>query len=245
MRIPFAFLQSSGGAPAPVYDPAVDAATGWWGTPYAAASWAAKSSAGTSGSNGALTSAGYPPIGVIGGQNGADFSTHKLGNANAISTFLGAASTYSVEAVFSPDAAAANGNPYAVPAFITDDTNAFFYFAYDDLGVALGHYDGVAFREIRAACAADSGVHVAQGWLDAGGDLHLVVDNGTPATPVATSGGVYASGGAGLLRVGSNYTDAAQFDGRIGEIRIADVDHGSTTRAGWIDYVNDKYGTSF
>ncbi len=228
----------------PLYDPAIDVATGWWVTPYTVGSMPALTSAGTSGTAGNLTDGAGPPVGIIGGENGADFSAHKLGNASAISTFI-SDSSYSVEAVFTTrtNYPRAVGAAYSEPAFISDDANGFFYFTRSSGAVVLGHYDGVAFREIVAACPTDSNILVAQGWF-VSGELHLVIDGITTPAPVA-AGLVYATGGAGLLRTGANYTNANSMDGIIGELRVANVDHGPTARAGYLTYVNDKFGTSF
>lgn len=237
--------QGAAAAPPAVYDPSVDVADLWVGAPFASSPWAAIASAGTSATTGALTEATNPPgVRSIGGLDGADFidAADILSNANAISSIISAAA-YSFEVVFLADTAAVfvPGAGYTIPAFLTDDTNGFVFFSFGDGGVHCGHYDGTDFSGATQACGTGS-IHTAQAWFD-GANVYVSVDGAAPAS--AAKGNVTSGGGAGAIRVGQNYSGAAPFDGVIAELRAAAVDHGATARAGWLSYVNDKYGTSF
>ncbi len=245
MRAPFSFMKANGGAP--VFDPATLALSGWWRASYAGSPWVAVASAGGSGSNGDLTSAGaaIPSVGAsLHGLASADFdgTNDKLDNANNMNTFL-ASSGWSVSGVIAADSAAARsvGTPQFDAGIFVQKSTGTWGITFTTSGITVFQCDGgINLFEINKACAADGNPHTFHAWFD-GTDLHLVVDGGTPASPVTTGGGIFGLA-SGVARAGTDYAATFSFfDGRIWDLMTSLVDLGGTVRTNIESYFRATY----
>lgn len=226
------------------FDPATLTLTGWWRAGFMVSPWKGIASAGTSLGRD-LAEATNPPVAAtpINGFAPASFDgmNDQLLSVTAVNAYL-STTGWEVHGLISADSARpyAAGMPYAFPAILTDNTAGDFYIAFSSAGVIAGHYDGVSFKEIVAACPT-GGIHTFQAWFD-GTKLNLSVDNGAPAVPVTTGVPIF---GVGALRMGLNYAGAAGFDGNIVEIMIAAKVLDDPSRKGIRAYFNKRYGTAF
>jgi len=245
---PTAFWKSG----AAVYDPAVLALQGWWRASYSGSPWTGTASAG--GSNGRnISEATNPPAtgAAVNGRTSADFdgSNDQLTTATACTTFVSDAAG-SLFCLFYADAAAADPGTagyYSNPSFFVNDGDGYLGFGFNAAGVVLGSYDSTSgtFDSVGTACAT-GGWHLGQARWDnsAGGGAGLMevrVDSGGWTTMAKL---VEVSLSANGVRVGTSFTGAFFFDGKILELGAAQTKFSDATFDNIKSYVNARYALS-
>ena len=230
---------------ATVFDPTTLALSGWY-RDATVSPWSPTASAGASGTNGTMTDATSPTAGAaLNGHNGSIYNgtTQKLGGATAISS-LASAAAWSLSVLVNPVASAVvhgAGATYGDPCIVADNTNGFGpLLAFTAAGFTVAHYDGASWKEQSVANAGGAPALV-QCWYD-GTNLNIQV-NSVAATNVV-AGNLSGSGGAGLLRLGSNYLAAAWCPCTIYDVMMSNTDLGATARGNIKSYVNSRYSLS-
>lgn len=237
----------SGWGSGAVFDPTTLSASGYWRTDYSASPWAGVATAGASSGRDLSEATNPPSVGTaVNGHAPPDFDgTNDVLTGGAIGDYI-TSTAWEVSGLISIDAAAvafSAGQGYAYPSILTDDGAGNFYIAIADVSgtpnLVIGHYDNVSWKEVKAPITFTT-PHCFHAWFD-GTNLNLIIDGGTPATPVA-AGNVAVSGSN--IKVGRNYTTVF-LNGRVLELMTFAAVQDSTKRANLRSYYNSRYALAF
>lgn len=235
-----------------VFDPATLTLTGWWRASYAGSPWAGTASAGSSGSRN-LTEGTNPPAtgSALNGLTPADCdgSNDQLSNALATNNFITTAA-YSVAVLFNADTADADAGASTFYTnrglvFASGGTNGGIWgVTHTTSGVRAGHWNGATWNSaIKAASTA--AWHLTIVTYD-GTNISVWVDDVTNSGAVSVAHGNVDAGSiaSDVLRIGTQYNQAAFFDGKITEVMLAQVAWSETDRTNIKSYINSRYALS-
>lgn len=226
-----------------VFDPSSLALSGWYRASYGGAPWSGLASAGASGAKTLQTNGADPSVGTaLNGFTPATFNgtTQNLKDAVAHINDYISVSAYRVVIlanINSPPAPAPQ--PYLDPGILGDGGGGYWGITVNSSSFSMFHYDS-SYEVITRPIA--SGWHMIDASFD-GSNLHLSIDAGTPATPVAVAN-LNAGTSGEDVRVGSNYLPNVFFSGSIAEIITADTVLLNATSVDFKNYFNTRYALS-
>lgn len=228
------------GSQSSVFDPGTLSLTGWWRASYAGPPWLARASAGTSGANGNLVTAGSDPsVGTpVNGLDPADFNGAGNYLTNGTNNDVFFSGTGSAVFLFNADGPlpVASGTDYADGNLLTDPTNAETTFGITSAGFGACIYSG-AYVRLNTACSSGSW-HLGQAKWD-GVNLKVRVDGGSWSS---TACGSWSMVGPGPVRVGLSYGAPIYFDGKLLEVMLADSALSDSDFNSIKSYINIRYG---
>jgi hypothetical protein len=214
-------------AGAPVYDPSVLDLSAWF-RDYVSGAWSGTASAGTSGSRALNSAADITTTSLdsrgVASLNGT--SSVLADTADTLDNYI-AAGAYTASLLVRPkDPKTAAGAIYANECLAAEN-GANWGIAWSASGVALFHYDGVAWRETAwVACSANSW-HQVDAKFD-GSDLRIRVDGGSWSSPA--SAGNVAGISSLTIRFGrnyaSNFTEMDLAEAKLSKLALSDSELG-------------------
>lgn len=233
------------GTASAIFDPSTLSLTGWWRASYGGTPWSPTSSAGTSGSDGSLTTGVAPSVGTaVNSLTPATFNgtTQYLVNSNAISTFFdpgGAAGSIAI--LFNASSAASDGGaPYTTnPGLMSSAGGGYLIIGYSTSGLDVAAHQFSGYTSLSGIAAATGAWHLAQIKWD-GSSLNARVDSGSWSSTSFGSIDLMSE----TLQVGSNLDNTKLLAGSILEVMTAATSLSNTTFDNIKSYMNNRYALS-
>ncbi len=246
MRLGAALLQATSFSPAVAsFDPATLSLDGWWRASYGGSPWSPTASAGTSGSNGTLVTAGVAPsVGsAVNGLTPATFNgtSQAFGSGTAAMTDLVTATAMTLIVLVKASASVAIASNFYDDPLLIGDSGGNVGLVFTSSGVRAGAYSGGSNQTTSIALATGAWALCAMRYDGSHVKCRVSKASGTTdATPVASG---TPSLGAGPY-IGKNYAAAKFFAGDILEVMTSKTVLSDANLVSIVSYFNSRYALS-